>query len=156
MPSGAGAPSIINLPQYSVGIGGGVLSEAKTEVENIVTKFDQVLISTVYGVEIPGTEGRAGMVAIVPKTLVEDFNLKELTDLLTQNLPPYGVPIFLRFKPELKTTATFKLKKVKLKKDGFDLEKIDDQMYVLLPNESEFTPLTQEIYENIQNRIYKF
>ena len=127
-----------------------------TEVENIVNKFDQVLISTVFGVEIPGTEGRAGMAAIVPKTSVEDFNLKELTDLLIKNLPPYGFPIFLRFKPELKTTATFKLKKVKLKKEGFNIEKIDDQMYVILPNESEFSPLTQEIYENIQNRSYKF
>ena len=33
---------------------------------------------------------------------------------------------------------------------------IEDQMYVMLPNESEFTPLTQEIYENIQNGSYKF
>ncbi|MHA2006321.1 MAG: long-chain-acyl-CoA synthetase [Promethearchaeota archaeon] len=127
-----------------------------TEVETIINTFDQVLISTVYGVQIPGTEGRAGMAAIVPKTSVEDFKLKDLTKVLTKNLPPYGVPIFLRFKPELKTTSTFKLKKVKLKKDGFDLEKIDDQMYVILPNESEFVPLTQEIYEDIQNRKYQF
>jgi citronellyl-CoA synthetase len=127
-----------------------------TEVETIINSFDQVLISTVYGVQIPGTEGRAGMAAIVPRTSVEDFNLKDLTDLLTKNLPHYGIPIFLRFKPELKTTSTFKLKKVKLKKEGFDPDKIDDQMYILLPNESDFTPLTQEIYENIQSRSYKF
>jgi len=79
-----------------------------------------------------------------------------LVDLLKQNLPSYGVPIFLRFKSELTTTATFKLKKVKLKKEGFDFEKIDDPMYVLLPDESEFTPLIKEIYEKIQNRHYKF
>ncbi len=127
-----------------------------TEVETIINSFDQVLLSTVYGVQIPGTEGRAGMAAIVPRTSVEDFNLKDLTDLLTKNLPHYGIPIFLRFKPELKTTSTFKLKKVKLKKEGFDPDKNDDQMYILLPNESEFTPLTQEIYENIQSRSYKF
>ncbi|MHA1916047.1 MAG: long-chain-acyl-CoA synthetase [Promethearchaeota archaeon] len=127
-----------------------------TEVEEIINRFDQVLMSTVYGVQIPGTEGRVGMMAIVPKTTVENFKLQELNNLLTQNLPPYGVPIFLRFKSELKTTATYKLKKVKLKKESFDLGKIDDQMYVLLPNEQEFTPLTQEIYENIQNRSYKF
>ena len=96
------------------------------------------------------------MAAIVPKTSVEEFNLKELTDLLIKNLPPYGVPVFLRLKPELKTTATFKLKKVKLKKEAFNFENIEDQMYVMLPNESEFTPLTQEIYENIQNGSYKF
>jgi citronellyl-CoA synthetase len=127
-----------------------------TEVERIINKFDQVDMSTVFGVEIPGTEGRAGMAAIVPNTSVENFKLNELTNLLTKNLPPYGVPILLRFKSELKTTATFKLKKVKLKKEGFNFEKIDDKMYIILPNESEFTPLTKDIYENIQNHNYKF
>jgi len=127
-----------------------------TEVEKIINRFDQVLFSTVYGVKIPGTDGRAGMAAIVPNTSVEDFNLKELADLLKQNLPSYGIPIFLRFKPELTTTATFKLKKVKLKEEGFDFEKIDDPMYVVLPDEPEFTPLIKEIYENILNQRHKF
>jgi citronellyl-CoA synthetase len=127
-----------------------------TEVETIINNFDQVLISTVYGVQIPGTEGRAGMAAIVPNISLEDFKLKDLTNVLTKNLPHYGVPIFLRFKTELKTTSTFKLKKVELKKEGFNIEGINDRMFIMLPNESEFTPLTQEIYENIQNRKYKF
>ncbi|MFX1525815.1 MAG: long-chain-acyl-CoA synthetase, partial [Promethearchaeota archaeon] len=113
-----------------------------TEVETIINGFDQVLISTVYGVQIPGTEGRAGMTAIVPKTSIEEFKLKDLTELLTRNLPPYGVPIFLRFKSGLKTTSTFKLKKVKLRNEGINFDEIEDQMYVRLPNESEFTPLT--------------
>ncbi|MHA2398866.1 MAG: long-chain-acyl-CoA synthetase [Promethearchaeota archaeon] len=127
-----------------------------TEVEKVINKFDQVLFSTVYGVKIPGTDGRAGMAAIVPSTSVEDFNLKELCDLLKKNLPAYGVPIFLRLKSELTTTATFKLKKVKLKKEGFDLRKIDEPMYVLLPGESDFTSLLKENYENIQKQRYKF
>ncbi|MFX0164293.1 MAG: long-chain-acyl-CoA synthetase [Candidatus Hodarchaeota archaeon] len=127
-----------------------------TEVEKIINTFDQVLFSTVYGVQIPGTDGRAGMAAIVPNTSVEDFKLKELADVLKLNLPLYGIPIFLRLKSELTITATFKLKKVKLKKEGFDLEKIDDPIYIVLPDESEFTPLTKDIYENIQNQHYKF
>jgi citronellyl-CoA synthetase len=127
-----------------------------TEVETIINRFDQVLISTVYGVQIPGTEGRAGMAAIVPKTSIEEFKLKDLTDVLTRNLPAYGVPIFLRFKSGLKTTSTFKLKKVKLRNEGINFDDIEDQMYVRLPDESEFTPLTREIYENIQNRKYNF
>ena len=127
-----------------------------TEVEKIINRFDQVLFSTVYGVRIPGTDGRVGMTAIVPNTSVEDFNLKELADLLIKNLPPYGVPIFLRFKSKLTTTATFKLKKVKLKEEGFNFEEVNDPMYVILPDESDFIPLKKEIYDNIQNRVYKF
>ena len=96
------------------------------------------------------------MAAIVPETSVENFNLKGLADILSQNLPDYGSPIFLRFKSKLSTTATFKLKKVELKKEGFDFDNIDDPLYVVLPGESEYVPLTKEIYENIQNGQYNF
>jgi len=118
--------------------------------------FDQVLFSTVYGVQIPNTDGRAGMAAIVPTVTLEDFNLKGLAASFIKNLPQYAVPIFLRFKSNLSTTATFKLKKGKLKQENIDLEKIDDALYIMLPNESEYVPLTNEIYENIQNGQYKF
>jgi len=127
-----------------------------TEVEKILNNFEQIMVSTVYGVQIQGTDGRAGMAAIVASSSVEDFDLIGLTEHLKQNLPPYGVPIFLRFKSKLATTSTFKLKKVKLKKEGFDLEKVEDPLYIMLPNESEYRQLTKEIYENMQNGQYKF
>ena len=127
-----------------------------TEVEKIINNFDQVLFSTVYGVQIPGTEGRAGMAAIVPNISLEEFEFKPFADNLIKKLPPYGIPIFLRFKSNLAITATFKLKKLKLKKESFNLEKIDDALFIMLPHESEYTPLTKEIYENIQNHQYEF
>ncbi len=127
-----------------------------TEVEKIINTFDQVLFSTAYGVQIPHTDGRAGMAAIVPSTSIEEFDLKGFAAILRQNLPPYGVPIVLRFKSKLSTTATFKLKKVKLKKESFNYENIEDPMFVLLPGESKYIPLTKEIYQNIQNKKYEF
>ncbi len=127
-----------------------------TEVEKVINNFDQVLFSTVFGVQIPGTEGRAGMAAIVPSISLEEFDLKGLAEHLKRNLPPYGVPIFLRIKSKLATTATFKLKKMKLKKESFNFEHIDDPMFVLLPGESKYIPLTKEIYQNIQNKKYEF
>jgi citronellyl-CoA synthetase len=127
-----------------------------TEVEEVLNIFDQVLLSSVYGVQITGTDGRAGMTAIVSEIPVEDFKLNMLADSFRKNLPPYAIPIFLRFKSKLSTTATFKLKKVKLKEEGFDLEKVEDPLYIMLPHESEYRPLTKEIYENIQNGQYKF
>ena len=92
----------------------------------------------------------------IPIINLEDFNLKELAARFIKNLPQYAVPIFLRFKSNLSTTATFKLKKGKLKQENIDLEKIDDPLYVMLPGKSEYVPLTNEIYENIQNGQYKF
>ena len=127
-----------------------------TEVEKVLNIFDQVLLSSVYGVQIPGTDGRAGMAAIVPSSSVNDFDVRGLTEHLKQNLPPYGVPIFLRFKSKLTTTSTFKLKKGKLKQENIDIEKMEDPLYVMLPHESEYIPLTKELYENIQKGLYEF
>ena len=127
-----------------------------TEVEKIINTFDQVLFSTVYGVQIPGTDGRAGMAAILPRVSLEEFDLKGLAEHLMKNLPPYGIPLFLRLKSKLATTATFKLKKVQLKKECFDIETIEDPMYVLLPGGSEYIPLKRDICDNIENQKYKF
>ncbi|MHA1257163.1 MAG: long-chain-acyl-CoA synthetase [Promethearchaeota archaeon] len=127
-----------------------------TEVEEVLNVFEQVSFSSVYGVQIPGTDGRAGMAAIVPRTSVQNFNLKALADEFRNNLTYYAVPIFLRFKSNLTITPTFKLKKVKLKNEAFDIEKIHDPIFILLPRESEYTPLTKEIYQNMQKGEYKF
>ena len=127
-----------------------------TEVEEVLNVFDQVLLSSVYGIQIPSTEGRAGMAAIIPTSSVENFDVKALADKFRKNLAPYAIPIFLRFKSNLSITPTFKLKKVKLKKEGFDSEKIEDPLYIMLPGESEYTPLTKKIYKSIQNQKFRF
>jgi acyl-CoA synthetase (AMP-forming)/AMP-acid ligase II len=126
------------------------------EVEKVINSFEQVLFSTAYGVQIPGTDGRAGMTAIVPNTSIEEFNLQKFADHLRQNLPEYALPLFLRFKSNLSITATFKFKKTTLKKEAFDFENIEEPMYVLLPSSSEYVPLTREFYDGIQNRQYRF
>jgi citronellyl-CoA synthetase len=127
-----------------------------TEVENIFNNFEQVSLSTVYGVKIPNSDGRAGMASFASEINIEDFNFKGLAEYLQNNLPPYGVPIFLRVKSEIETTSTFKIKKSLLKKEGFDLDIIDDALYVMLPNESNYKPLTREIYDDIQKGIIIF
>lgn len=96
------------------------------------------------------------MAAIVPTSSVNDFDFKKLLGLFTDNLAPYAIPIFLRFKSGLSTTQTFKFKKVELKEEGIDLQNIEDPLFVMLPNESEYIPLNKEIYDKIQNQEYKF
>ncbi|MCK4284628.1 MAG: long-chain-acyl-CoA synthetase [Candidatus Lokiarchaeota archaeon] len=127
-----------------------------TEIEQVLNIFDQISMSSVYGVKIPATDGRAGMAAIVPTSSVNDFDFKKLLGLFTDNLAPYAIPIFLRFKSGLSTTQTFKFKKVELKEEGFNLQNIEDPLFVMLPNESEYTFLSKEIYEKIQNQELNF
>ncbi len=125
-----------------------------TQVEQVLNVFDHVSMSSVYGVKIPYTDGRAGMAAIVPKASVDEFDFKGFTNLLSENLAPYAIPLFLRFKSALSITHTFKFKKIELKKESIDIG--NDPLYVLLPGKSEYVPLTKEIYENIQNQKYQF
>ncbi len=127
-----------------------------TEVEEVLSVHDDIEMSAVYGIQIPHTDGRAGMAAIVSNISIEDFDLKRLAEIFRDNLAPYAIPIFLRFKSELTVTPTFKLKKGKLKEEGFDFYNVDDSLYVILPGESEYVPLTKEIYENILDQKYKF
>ena len=57
----------------------------------------------VYGVEIPGTEGRAGMAAIPdPERRVD---LSSLYAGMVDKLPSYARPIFLRFVEEIDITG---------------------------------------------------
>ncbi len=127
-----------------------------TEVEEVLNIFEDVLMSSVYGVKIPGTDGRAGMASIIARTKINDFDFRGLTYHFKKNLAPYAIPIFLRLKEDILLTSTFKLKKSKLKNEGFNIENIKDSFYVLLPGESEYILLTRDIYEKILNRKCKF
>lgn len=127
-----------------------------TEVEKILNTYEDITISCTYGVKIPGTSGRAGMSSIVVGGAFEEFDLKGLYNHLNKNLPSYAIPIFLRFKISLEATPTLKLKKFNLKKEEYNLNLIDDPIYVMLPNKSEFCRLTEDIYNNIQNQNIRF
>lgn len=129
---------------------------ATSEVEGIVNRFDAVEECTAYGVEIPGTDGRAGMVSIVSATPTTDFDLKGLLTLLRQELPAYAVPIFLRFQGALELTGTFKHLKGELKKDGFDIASVADPIYVLLPGSEAYVPLPETLLSAITKREHRF
>ena len=57
----------------------------------------------VYGVEIPGTEGRAGMAAISDPD--KRVDLASLYAGMVDKLPSYARPIFLRFVQEIDVTG---------------------------------------------------
>jgi acyl-CoA synthetase (AMP-forming)/AMP-acid ligase II len=127
-----------------------------TEVEKIINMYPYVLFSCVYSIKIPGTDGRAGMVSIIPENDLEKFDLRKFHNHLKKNLASYAIPLVLRFRTEFDTTATLKLKKTKLKKQAFELSIIDDPIFIKLPHQTEYIRLTEEIYNNIQELIYKF
>lgn len=129
-----------------------------TEVENILCEYDKIAEAVVYGVEIPNTNGRAGMAAITlkPECSLSETDLREMVTQFKQNLPNYAVPVFLRIQQQVETTGTFKYQKTKLKEQGFDPKLTQEPVLVLLPSESQYCDVTDEIYQNIQAYKYRF
>lgn len=129
-----------------------------TQVENICSDYEKIAEAVVYGVEIPHTNGRAGMAAITLHE-GEQLNAQDLTQMVSlfkQHLPTYAVPVFLRVQKAAETTATFKYQKNKLKEEGFDPAKTSDKILVLLPNATAYCAIDAEILDNINNYKYRF
>lgn len=129
-----------------------------TEVENIVSEYAKITEAVVYGVEIPNTNGRAGMAAITLNE-GEALNEQDLIDMVTEfkkGLPSYAVPVFLRIQEAMETTGTFKYQKNKLKEQAYDPKKTSDRLYVLLPGENRYCEINDEICENIEAYKYRF
>jgi len=127
-----------------------------TQVEETISTMPQVSQAATYGVQIPGTDGRAGMAAIIPFGSIDDFDLKALAENLQTSLPVYAVPKFIRFKNDFDVTPTFKTKKSVLRNEGFDPGHNSDPLYALLPGENEYVPLTPDLYQEITNGKYRY
>jgi len=121
---------------------------ASTEVEGALASCPGLEHGAVYGVSVPGCDGRAGMAAITLRA-GQGFNGAELSRHLQAALPAYAVPLFLRIRPEQETTGTFKYRKVELKNAGFDPALIDEPLYVLADRERGYEPLTPDLHARI-------
>jgi fatty-acyl-CoA synthase len=117
-----------------------------TEVAETIGGFAGIREANVYGVTVPGREGRAGMAAIVCDPAID---LVALRSYLATRLPDYARPVFLRIVGETDVTATFKQKKVGLMKEGFDPARIRDTIYVDDPESRAFVRLDEALYRRI-------
>ena len=128
---------------------------ATQEVEKAIDTFPGVSSSAVYGIALPGSDGKAGMASIIRSDQTA-LNLADLVAHLRSGLPKYAVPIFIRFVPDFEWTATHKIKKTTLKNQGYDPAQIRENLYVLLPGSDAYEPLTDAIYSDIQAGKFKF
>lgn len=120
-----------------------------TEVEAIISKILGLRDVVVYGVKIPGTEGRAGMAAIAD-SYNKGIDLTSLVRGLKEKLPSYAHPIFLRIiVGSVSVTGTFKLQKTKLRQDGFDLGVVKDKLFYYDAKVRQYLVLDEEKYAKI-------
>jgi fatty-acyl-CoA synthase len=125
---------------------------ATSEVAEALGVVPGVREANVYGVAVPGADGRAGMAALVT---APGFDIAKLAGALSGNLPAYARPIFIRLLPELEITGTFKQRKVDLVKDGFDPKAIRDPLYWLNPLTEQYEALTAAAHAAIAGGAVK-
>jgi fatty-acyl-CoA synthase len=116
------------------------------EVLTALTGSPGVVDGVAYGVAVPGTDGRAGLAALVVDA---NFNLAAFHAHVAQRLPSYARPVFLRVLPALDTTGTFKPRKQELMAAGFDPAKTSDPLYLDDPRSRLYVPLDAALYAQI-------
>ena len=121
---------------------------ATSEVTQAVVDCPGVVEATTYGVEIPGADGRAGMVAVV----VDDgFDLGALQHHLSSRLPAYACPVVVRICAALDTTETFKQKKQDLMREGFDPRLVNDPLFFRDIGSGAYLPLDAATFAGISD-----
>jgi fatty-acyl-CoA synthase len=120
---------------------------ATTDVEAALLAAPGVEAVTVFGVQVPGAEGRAGMAAVVLKE-GQQFDGKALANTAYEGLPRYAVPLFVRVVDSLEQTSTFKSKKSGLREQGYELDG-EDPLYVLKGRDEGYVPFYRDYPDEV-------
>lgn len=96
------------------------------EVAAVLGRFPGIDEAIVYGVQVPGYDGRAGCAALVlsSSATVSPQFFSELVAFCKDNMPRYAVPVFLRILMQQRSMHNNKQEKAPLKKDEIDLDAI--------------------------------
>lgn len=121
------------------------------QVGEVLGHHPKVVEANVYGVSIPGHEGRAGCAAIMVEEDCIDASgelkadvRESLATWCTNSLPKYAVPVFLRVVKGMAATGTNKQQKPKLRQEGVSPDKMGvDHVYWLRPGSSTYESFGQ-------------
>ncbi len=116
------------------------------EVLTALTASRGVLDGVVYGVAVPGADGRAGTAALVVNA---QFDLAAFRADVARTLPAYARPVFLRLLQTIESTGTFKPRKQELVQAGFDPGRIKDPLYFDDARAQAYVPLDAALFAAI-------
>jgi fatty-acyl-CoA synthase len=117
-----------------------------SEVAERISAVPGVVEANVYGVEVPGADGRAGMAGLV---VDPTFDVQVFGEQVGRELPAYAQPVFVRILPAIEITGTFKQRKMDLVADGFDPGKIKGPLFMKDPDKG-YQKLTKAGFAKIE------
>jgi fatty-acyl-CoA synthase len=116
------------------------------EVLSALTRSRGVVDGVVYGLQVPGADGRAGTAALIVN---QDFDLAEFHAEVARRLPSYARPVFLRLLSSIEATGTFKPRKQDLVSGGFDPALVEDPLYFDDSRSQCYVPLDAALFAAI-------
>jgi len=139
---------------------------ATTEVAEVLAAMPRMFSDvTVYGVSVPHCDGKVGMAAVVLTVSPEggaaagaesSVDWPRFHQECVAHLPAYARPAFIRIRPAMQITSTFKHQKGDLVKAGYDLEKVGtDKVYFYSHRDGKISPLTPALLLKIDQGAMK-
>ena len=122
---------------------------ATQEVAEILNGTPGVSETNVYGVQIPGSDGRAGMAALVLEPGAQFDPIAFYAH--AEPLPAYARPLFVRIVPAMDVTGTLKQRKMDLQRQGYDPSTTNDPLYLRDAAQRRYVPLTDALLERIRS-----
>lgn len=124
------------------------------EIAEIINHLDMVDITNIYGVELPNTEGRAGMASICFNREIvsntKQIDWQSFSNYINTELPVFARPVFIRVQHNVDTTGTHKLMKNHLKEQAYHLDQVEgDKIFVLKPRSDQYQELDTDFYQKI-------
>jgi len=121
------------------------------EVADVLGKVEKISEANVYGVQVPGHDGRAGCAALVltddQGAGISDALLKQVAAAALKALPRYAVPVFIRVlsreTAESNRTGTNKQQKHKFRSEGVNPDVVGpkgDILFWLPPGKTQYVP----------------
>lgn len=114
------------------------------EVADALGDFPGLELINIYGVLVPGHEGRAGMAAVLMQP-GRQFDPQAFFTFASERLPHYAVPVFVRVSAMADMTSTFKLRKIDLQRQGYNPALFDDPLYVKDDQAGSYLPYSTEL-----------
>ena len=137
------------------------MCRSTTEVSLALGKFPGILEASVYGVELPHHDGRAGCAAIALNRPPDQFDWEGLVTQLRSNLPSYAIPVFIRVRKQIGSMSTdnHKYRKAPLREEGVNPDSLgtktsggeEDRLFWLPAREHCYVPFTSQDWEGLNS-----
>ncbi len=118
------------------------------EVTNALGDFPGMELINVYGVLVPGHEGRAGMAAVLMQPS-QTFDPAAFYQHVDSRVPHYAAPVFIRVSSQADMTSTFKLRKIELQRQGYDPDMVGEPLYIRDPAQQTYVPYSTQALARI-------